>query len=89
MHRFLEDIREQVNKAVIITGCLNNFTWKNNYLRKYTKGRICITIVRSALTYRTEKKGLNIQNKQLFVTDQTRSHGVRNQDRRRMCNKSN
>lgn len=90
------EVREQTNRASKISGCLNDFIWKNKYLRTNTKVRIYKTVVRPVMTYAAETRADTTKTRQLLektemstlrrIVGKTRMDRVRSEDIREICN---
>jgi hypothetical protein len=50
------EVQNQAHEATIISGCLNDTTWRNKYLRLKTKIRIYISVIRPVLTHSIETR---------------------------------
>lgn len=51
-----EEVKEQINKANRIAGCLTHSIWYNKQLRQETKVRIYKSVIRPVLTYSVETR---------------------------------
>ena len=67
-HNLQYEIKEQINKAAAISGCLRTQIWKNKYLRLDVKTRIYKTCVRPIMTYGIETRAETTTTKRMART---------------------
>jgi hypothetical protein len=62
------EAKKQVTKANKVACCLNDTIWRNKYIRKQAKFRICKAVVRPNMTYRTETRPDTARTQRLLQT---------------------
>lgn len=94
-HDPTKDLRGQINKAAVTSGCLREIIWNNQYMRMDSKIKIYKTCVRPAMTYAIEAREDTNKTKSMLrvaemkvlraITGKTRRDHVRNTDIREQC----
>lgn len=67
-HDPVKELRGQINKALVMSGCLRDVAWNNKYMRRDSKVRIYKTCVRPIMTYGIETRADTTRTKTLLRT---------------------
>ena len=90
-----KDLKNQINKASALSGCLRDIVWSNSYMRTDSKIIIYKTCIRPVVTYSTQvrkdtnktKCMLSVAEMKILrtIVEKTRRGRVRNTDIREHC----